>query len=202
MEATLESLLDTNGKQEHIIEEQAKKLEEQAKKLGEQALEIKELKQQVKNQNDINEKQALRINDLEQQTRELKQQTSELVRHMGGLLVWRNKLALRRLLDQARDCFALDCKYKDWGDMVDKIGTEQARSEVLRTLEESPPCDWEPSLVPDIVSLVIQKGGVRAQGNAAAHDFEDNDILQAVEAMPEGRKRSLLTKLYHYICRD
>ena len=72
----------------------------------------------------------------------------------------------------------------------------------MRTLEENLPCEWELSLVPDIVSLVVQRNLVRKQGNAAAHEFEDQDILLAIEAEPEGIKRTLLTKLYNYICRD
>jgi len=34
---------------------------------------------------------------------------------------------------------------------------EQARPEVLCTLEENTPCEWELSLAPDIFSLVVQR---------------------------------------------
>ena len=37
----------------------------------------------------------------------------------------------------------------------EQVGAEQARSAVLRTLEENTPCEWEPSLAPDIISLVV-----------------------------------------------
>jgi len=86
--------------------------------------------------------------------------------------------------------------------MIGKIGVEDAKSEVLRTLEENLPREWELSLVPDIVSLVVQRNKVREQGNAAAHDFEDEEILIAIEAVPEGTKRTILMKLYYHICRD
>ena len=94
----------------------------------------------------------------------------------------------------------MDCQYKDWGDMVGKVGAEQAKSEVIRTLEENLPCEWQSSSIPDIVSLVVQRNSVREQGNIAAHEFEDEDILQAIEAVPEGTKRTNLTKLYNHIC--
>ena len=50
----------------------------------------------------------------------------------------------------------------------------------MRTLEGNLPDEWEQSSVPDIVSLVVQKNRVREQGNAAAHEFEEEDILQAI----------------------
>ena len=36
----------------------------------------------------------------------------------------------------------------------------------------------------DIVSLVVQRNRAREQGNAGAHELEDEDILTAIEAVP------------------
>jgi len=44
---------------------------------------------------------------------------------------WRNWFALRCLLDQARDNFAVDCQCGDWGDMAGKVGAESLWSELL-----------------------------------------------------------------------
>ena len=109
----------------------------------------------------------------------------ELQRQTARLLKSHRKLALRSLLDWSRDYLA-DGKYDE---LNAELGAEGCKEHLQEKLD-----DLRMSLQSKrtAADLFLGPNHIRSAGNAAAHVFDDDDILDAVEAFPEGEDRKVL----------
>ena len=99
----------------------------------------------------------------------------------------------------SRDKFTIVLGYRGWYDIVERPGVAAAENELRAGITNTPPTEWPALDARDLVEFVLGQNIVCGEVNAAAHEFDHDEILLAVEGCRLGQKREMLTKLFHML---
>ena len=77
------------------------------------------------------------------------------------------------------------------------VAYPSAKQQMMNALQNHS-YNWKSGIV-DIVDLVTETNAFRERGNTTAHVFEPQNILDAVECLPTGRDRAMLSELYGFL---
>ncbi|KAF8544862.1 hypothetical protein BDD12DRAFT_872297 [Trichophaea hybrida] len=219
LKADHEKIMAKNGKIEmgnKSLKEEVKGLQDTVLKImaknGEIEMENKSLKEEVKGLQDTVLKITAKNGEIEIENKSLKEEVKGLQEEvkclqegMKGLQdtalknsIKQHNLALRKLLDSGRDKFAKHCNFTGWEDMKNDHGFTSAKQKMAAALRQDHAYDSK-FATDAIVDLVTENNAFRARGNANAHDFDPQDILEAVQCLPNGKDRSMFSELYEFV---
>jgi hypothetical protein len=87
-----------------------------------------------------------------------------------------NALAIRSLLDQARDLFVGKCGHESWREISTKFGVREAKTKMANGLESK---DWGGIDPQQLINFVVDSK-LRRPGNTSAHHFTKEEIKGAI----------------------
>ena len=105
---------------------------------------------------------------------------------------------MRKLLDNGRDAFAQRAHFPDRESMKKAHGFESSKKYVAEALCSNS-FSWTEGSQATVRFAV--ENTIRFHGNTAVHRFSPEEIMGAIELVPFGRERMMLSELHSYLYR-